>query len=160
MMNDNLSSLFPLAQLDIGGIHLDSNYLCAIISTVVILPTVWLRNLSYSPILQVLISISFSNFPFLPLTEIKGLIPEVFLSNFWSCNIGNCDSILVFFTLLVALIVPYFGNGLLLLKLNYIFRPWLKLFLFFLCSFMSYLRFLVTFSVPVPSKWLLLVPKI
>lgn len=122
-MNDNLSSLFPLAQLDIGGIHLDSHYLCAIISTVVILPTVWLRNLSYSPILQVLISISFSNFPFLPLTEIKGLIPEVFLSNFWSCNIGNCDSILVFFTLLVALIVPYFGNGLLLLKLNYIFRP-------------------------------------
>ncbi|KAL7585263.1 hypothetical protein Lser_V15G42692 [Lactuca serriola] len=46
MMNDNLSSLFPLAQLDIGGIHLDSHYLCAIISTLVILPTVWLRNLS------------------------------------------------------------------------------------------------------------------
>ncbi|CAI9296775.1 unnamed protein product [Lactuca saligna] len=53
MMNDNLSSLFPLAQLDIG-----------------------VTLLYYS---------------------------------FWSCNIGNCDSILVFFTLLVALIVPYFG---------------------------------------------------
>ena len=144
----------------ISYVHINFIFpLCAIISTLVILPTIWLRNLSYSPILQVLISISFSNFPFLPLTEIKALIPEVFLSNFWSCNIGNCDSILVFFTLLVALIVPYFGNGLLLLKLNYIFRPWLKLFLF-LCSFMSYLRFLVTFSVPVPSKWLLLVPKI
>ncbi|KAI3507411.1 hypothetical protein L1887_22396 [Cichorium endivia] len=46
MMNDSLSALFPLAQLDIGGIHLDSHYLCAIISTLVILPTVWLRNLS------------------------------------------------------------------------------------------------------------------
>ncbi|KAI7749066.1 hypothetical protein M8C21_033845, partial [Ambrosia artemisiifolia] len=47
MMNDNLSSLFPHAHLDIGGIiHLDSYLFCAIISTLVILPTVWLRNLS------------------------------------------------------------------------------------------------------------------
>ncbi|KAK1437118.1 hypothetical protein QVD17_02903 [Tagetes erecta] len=47
MMNDNLSSLFPHARLDIGGIiHLDSYLFCAIISTLVILPTVWLRNLS------------------------------------------------------------------------------------------------------------------
>ncbi|KAI3732322.1 hypothetical protein L1987_63526 [Smallanthus sonchifolius] len=47
MMNDNLSSLFPHAHLYIGGIiHLDSYLFCAIISTLVILPTVWLRNLS------------------------------------------------------------------------------------------------------------------
>ncbi|KAM0059800.1 putative amino acid transporter, transmembrane domain-containing protein [Helianthus debilis subsp. tardiflorus] len=47
MMNDNLSALFPHAHLDIGGIiHLDSYLFCAIISTLVILPTVWLRNLS------------------------------------------------------------------------------------------------------------------
>ncbi|XP_024980788.1 amino acid transporter AVT1E-like [Cynara cardunculus var. scolymus] len=46
MMNDNLSALFPHAHLDIGGIHLDSYQFCAIISTLVILPTVWLRNLS------------------------------------------------------------------------------------------------------------------
>ncbi|CAI9268663.1 unnamed protein product [Lactuca saligna] len=44
--------------------------------------------------LQVLISISFSNFLFIPLAEIKGLIPEVLLSSFWSCNIGNYDSVL------------------------------------------------------------------
>ncbi|KAJ0449627.1 putative amino acid transporter, transmembrane domain-containing protein [Helianthus annuus] len=47
MMNDNLSALFPHAHLDIGGIiRLDSYLFCAIISTLVILPTVWLRNLS------------------------------------------------------------------------------------------------------------------
>ncbi|XP_076890396.1 amino acid transporter AVT1D-like [Bidens hawaiensis] len=47
MMNDTLSALFPHAHLDIGGIiHLDSYLFCAIISTLVILPTVWLRNLS------------------------------------------------------------------------------------------------------------------
>ncbi|KAL8258618.1 hypothetical protein R6Q59_026571 [Mikania micrantha] len=47
MMNDNLSALFPHAHLNIGSIiHLDSYLFCAIISTLVILPTVWLRNLS------------------------------------------------------------------------------------------------------------------
>ncbi|KAM0053774.1 putative amino acid transporter, transmembrane domain-containing protein [Helianthus debilis subsp. tardiflorus] len=47
MMNDNLSALFPHAHLDIGGIiHFDSYLFCAIISTLVILPTVWLQNLS------------------------------------------------------------------------------------------------------------------
>lgn len=46
MMDDNLSALFPNAYLNIGGIHLDSYMFCAIISTLVILPTVWLRNLS------------------------------------------------------------------------------------------------------------------
>ncbi|KAJ9545462.1 hypothetical protein OSB04_025169 [Centaurea solstitialis] len=46
MMNDNLSALFPHAHLDIGGIHLNSYQLCAFVSILVILPTVWLRNLS------------------------------------------------------------------------------------------------------------------
>lgn len=46
MMCDNLSKLFPNAQMDFAGIHLDSYQFCAIISTLIILPTVWLRDLS------------------------------------------------------------------------------------------------------------------
>ncbi|KAL3536417.1 hypothetical protein ACH5RR_004878 [Cinchona calisaya] len=46
MMSDNMASMFPHAHLYFSGIHLDSYQLCAIISTLVILPTVWLRNLS------------------------------------------------------------------------------------------------------------------
>ncbi|XP_047328155.1 amino acid transporter AVT1C-like [Impatiens glandulifera] len=42
---DNLSSLFPNAHLNIGGLYLDSHYLFALLSTLVILPTVWLRDL-------------------------------------------------------------------------------------------------------------------
>ncbi|KAK6140260.1 hypothetical protein DH2020_026058 [Rehmannia glutinosa] len=43
---DNLSATFPNAQMDVAGSHLDSYQICAITSTLVILPTVWLRNLS------------------------------------------------------------------------------------------------------------------
>ncbi|XP_076945476.1 amino acid transporter AVT1C-like [Bidens hawaiensis] len=44
--SDNLSSLFPNAQLSLGGYHLTSHYLCAIMVTLVVLPTVWLRDMS------------------------------------------------------------------------------------------------------------------
>ncbi|CAL9752150.1 unnamed protein product [Musa acuminata subsp. burmannicoides] len=43
---DNLSSLFPNAQLNIGGTHIDSHLLFAILTTVIVLPTTWLRDLS------------------------------------------------------------------------------------------------------------------
>ncbi|KAL0451131.1 UNVERIFIED_CONTAM: Amino acid transporter AVT1D [Sesamum latifolium] len=46
MMSDNLAASFPNAQMDVAGIHLNSYQVCAIASTLVILPTVWLRNLS------------------------------------------------------------------------------------------------------------------
>ncbi|KAL3628659.1 hypothetical protein CASFOL_027705 [Castilleja foliolosa] len=47
MMSDSLSAFFPNAQMGVlGFVHLDSYQICAIISTLVILPTVWLRNLS------------------------------------------------------------------------------------------------------------------
>ncbi|GAA0164117.1 hypothetical protein LIER_39723 [Lithospermum erythrorhizon] len=46
MMSDNLASMFPNANMDFGGLHLDSYTLCTIISTLLILPTVWLRDLS------------------------------------------------------------------------------------------------------------------
>lgn len=46
MMSDNLAASFPNVQMDVAGIHLDSYQVCAIASTLVILPTVWLRNLS------------------------------------------------------------------------------------------------------------------
>ncbi|XP_017702364.2 amino acid transporter AVT1C-like isoform X1 [Phoenix dactylifera] len=44
--SDNLSSLFPNAHLNIGGLHLSSHPLFAIMATLVVLPTTWLRDLS------------------------------------------------------------------------------------------------------------------
>ncbi|EHA8588233.1 putative general transcription factor IIE subunit 1-like [Cocos nucifera] len=44
--SDNLSLLFPKAHLDIGGLHLNSHLLFAIMATAVVLPTTWLRDLS------------------------------------------------------------------------------------------------------------------
>ncbi|KAI3866410.1 hypothetical protein MKW92_048323 [Papaver armeniacum] len=43
---DNLSSLFPNAHLSIGGLVLNSRHLFAVISTLAVLPTVWLKDLS------------------------------------------------------------------------------------------------------------------
>ncbi|CAL9159661.1 unnamed protein product [Musa hybrid cultivar] len=43
---DNMSSLFPNAQLNIGGTHIDSRLLFAILTTIIVLPTTWLRDLS------------------------------------------------------------------------------------------------------------------
>ncbi|KAK7290506.1 hypothetical protein RIF29_04977 [Crotalaria pallida] len=43
--SDNLSSLFPNAHLSLGGIELNSHTLFALIATLAILPTVWLRDL-------------------------------------------------------------------------------------------------------------------
>ncbi|XP_020592227.1 vacuolar amino acid transporter 1-like [Phalaenopsis equestris] len=44
--SDNLSSLFPNAHLNIGGIHLSSHLLFAVLVTLIVLPTTWLRDLS------------------------------------------------------------------------------------------------------------------
>ncbi|XP_024013507.1 amino acid transporter AVT1B isoform X2 [Eutrema salsugineum] len=44
--SDNLSSLFPNAALSIGGFHLDAPHLFALLTTLAVLPTVWLRDLS------------------------------------------------------------------------------------------------------------------
>lgn len=44
--SDNLSSLFPNAQLNIGGLHMNSHVLFAVMTTLVVLPTTWLRDLS------------------------------------------------------------------------------------------------------------------
>ncbi|KAI7725011.1 hypothetical protein M8C21_026380, partial [Ambrosia artemisiifolia] len=44
--SDNLSSLFPYAHLTLGGYQLSSHYLFAILITLIVLPTVWLRDLS------------------------------------------------------------------------------------------------------------------
>ncbi|KAK7268260.1 hypothetical protein RIF29_20955 [Crotalaria pallida] len=43
---DNLSSLFPNANLNLLGIELNSHTLFALIATLAVLPTVWLRDLS------------------------------------------------------------------------------------------------------------------
>ncbi|KAJ8766075.1 hypothetical protein K2173_020591 [Erythroxylum novogranatense] len=44
--SDNLSSLFPNAHVNIGGLELDSHRLFALLITVAVIPTVWLRDLS------------------------------------------------------------------------------------------------------------------
>ncbi|CAA7052035.1 unnamed protein product [Microthlaspi erraticum] len=44
--SDNLSSLFPNAALSIGGFELDARHLFALVTTLAVLPTVWLRDLS------------------------------------------------------------------------------------------------------------------
>lgn len=44
--SDNLSSLFPYAHLNLAGFELSSHHLFALITTLAVLPTVWLRDLS------------------------------------------------------------------------------------------------------------------
>ncbi|CAN8254556.1 unnamed protein product [Cochlearia groenlandica] len=44
--SDNLSSMFPNATISIGGFHLDAPHLFALLTTLAVLPTVWLRDLS------------------------------------------------------------------------------------------------------------------
>lgn len=44
--SDNLSSMFPNAALSIGWFHLDAPHLFALLTTLAVLPTVWLRDLS------------------------------------------------------------------------------------------------------------------
>ncbi|XP_075080905.1 amino acid transporter AVT1C [Nicotiana tabacum] len=43
---DNLSALFPNAHLNLGGFQLDARHLFALITTLAVLPTVWLRDLT------------------------------------------------------------------------------------------------------------------
>lgn len=43
--SDNLSTLFPDAHLSIGGIELNAHILFAILTTLALLPTVWLRDM-------------------------------------------------------------------------------------------------------------------
>ncbi|XP_057471460.1 amino acid transporter AVT1C-like [Actinidia eriantha] len=44
--SDNLSSLFPNAHISVGGYELNAHQMFAVLSTLAVLPTVWLRDLS------------------------------------------------------------------------------------------------------------------
>ncbi|KAH9736017.1 Amino acid transporter AVT1D [Citrus sinensis] len=46
MMSDNLASLFPHTSMNFGGLHLDCHKIFSITATLVVLPTVWLRDLT------------------------------------------------------------------------------------------------------------------
>ncbi|KAL2326666.1 hypothetical protein Fmac_025724 [Flemingia macrophylla] len=43
--SDNLSTLFPNAHISLGGIHINSHILFAIVTSIAVIPTVWLRDL-------------------------------------------------------------------------------------------------------------------
>ncbi|KAE8720542.1 Laccase-4 [Hibiscus syriacus] len=53
MMSDNLSTIFPNTGMHLAGIYLDASQVFAIIGTLFILPTVWLRDLSLLSYLSV-----------------------------------------------------------------------------------------------------------
>nr|XP_011466536.1 PREDICTED: vacuolar amino acid transporter 1-like isoform X1 [Fragaria vesca subsp. vesca] len=53
LMGDNIAALFPNAHMAFAGIHLDSHEIFVITATLVVLPTVWLRNLSLLSYLSV-----------------------------------------------------------------------------------------------------------
>ncbi|KAI4356491.1 hypothetical protein L6164_000513 [Bauhinia variegata] len=53
LMTDNLCSIFPNTQMRIAGIDFDAQQTLAIIVALVVLPTVWLRNLSLLSYLSV-----------------------------------------------------------------------------------------------------------
>ncbi|CAA6662629.1 unnamed protein product [Spirodela intermedia] len=52
--SDNLSSLFPHVHLDLGGFHLNAKLIFAIMTTLIVLPTTWLRDLSLLSYISVL----------------------------------------------------------------------------------------------------------
>ncbi|PRQ43234.1 putative amino acid transporter, transmembrane domain-containing protein [Rosa chinensis] len=53
MMGDNLAAIFPNTHIAFAGIHLQSHEIFAITATLVVLPTVWLQNLSLLSYLSV-----------------------------------------------------------------------------------------------------------
>ncbi|XP_073261414.1 amino acid transporter AVT1E [Populus alba] len=53
MMSDNLSTLFPNMYMNFAGIHLDCHQIFSITATLIVLPTVWLRDLSLLSYLSV-----------------------------------------------------------------------------------------------------------
>ncbi|KAF3449165.1 hypothetical protein FNV43_RR09893 [Rhamnella rubrinervis] len=53
MISENLASLFPNTSMSVAGVHLDCHQTFAISAALVILPTVWLRNLSLLSYLSV-----------------------------------------------------------------------------------------------------------
>ncbi|XP_058003079.1 amino acid transporter AVT1D isoform X2 [Hevea brasiliensis] len=53
MMSDNLSTLFPDTFMSFSGVQLNSHQIFAFIATIIVLPTVWLRDLSLLSYLSV-----------------------------------------------------------------------------------------------------------
>ncbi|TKY53498.1 Vacuolar amino acid transporter 1 [Spatholobus suberectus] len=74
--SDNLSTLFPNAHISLGGIEINSHILFAIVTSVALLPTVWLRDLRI-----------------LSYVSACGVIATILvvLCLFWVCLVDNAD---------------------------------------------------------------------
>ncbi|KAI3793467.1 hypothetical protein L1987_36086 [Smallanthus sonchifolius] len=88
--SDNLASLFPNAQLNLGGFILDAHYLFAVMITLAVLPTVWLRDMSVLSYISGLYGYCYSGHAVFPniYTSMakKSQYPMVLLASFGICG--------------------------------------------------------------------------
>lgn len=68
---DNLSKLFPNAHLSVGSLTMNSHVLFTILTTIIVMPTTWLRDLSC-------------------LSYLSGLHLSVALHFGWQCIVSQC----------------------------------------------------------------------
>ncbi|KAL4297390.1 hypothetical protein GQ457_12G009800 [Hibiscus cannabinus] len=85
IMSDNLSTIFPNTSVHIGGIYLNARQIFGIIGILIVLPTVWLRDLSLLSYLSGLFLILHD-----PLSNIRfHKVPVLILTNLLNGAVGG-----------------------------------------------------------------------